>query len=456
MTKATELRNDALELLGKAKAAHEASDGEAYKTLWAEYQGKAAEAEEAEKAETELKAALEKYDAPASQQRDPKDAVPVGQRPEDAKDGVMIQRDGGGFEVIPFASEKSEGWVKGNPPDVQLPSVRRRLTPELREKAEFREAAFFKYCRYGKAQLDAKELKALQEGTDSEGGFLVPTDAVRLPIIVNKGVRGGRVRQQASSYTTSRDSGDWPVTTDDVDWAGVAEEAAFAADDPVFSQVPFTIRKAGRLNLVSQEVLEDSAVDLPSLLGQLFQNGLGRYEDRQSIEGDGTTEPLGLRTTGAPQGNIADVTDLITLAAPTVVEVLNAFYELGEQWKENASWFFTSSFMAQLAAIGATAAGIHVFQELLRTEPNPTLLGKPIFLFDGTGWDNAATIGANEELGAFGDFRTYYFVNRVGMSITRLDELYAATDQVGFKARVRYDSFFTTNGSFLILKAAAS
>jgi HK97 family phage major capsid protein len=211
-----------------------------------------------------------------------------------------------------------------------------------------------------------------------------------------------------------------------------------------------------RINKVSAEVLEDSAVNLPSLLGTLFTNGLGRTEDQQGIEGDGSTEPLGLRTTGAPQGDIADMTDLITLAAPTVQEILNNFYELPEQWRDNASWFTTSSFMARLAGIGATAAGIHVFQELIRTEPNPTLLGKPIFLFDGTGWDDAATIAANEEIGAFGDFSNYYFIDRVGMSIRRLDELFAANDQIGFSARVRFDSFFAENDAFRIIKAAAS
>jgi len=92
----------------------------------------------------------------------------------------------------------------------------------------------------------------------------------------------------------------------------------------------------------------------------------------------------------------------------------------------------------------------------MNSEPTPRLLGRPIVLFDGTGWDNGAAVGANEEVGAIGDFSMYYFVDRVGMSIRRLDELFMANDQVGFAARVRYDSLFAENDAFRILKGAAS
>jgi len=456
--RAAALKQDAVELLAKAKAF---SDDDTltpedratkFDAAFTEYSAKQSEYEAEQIREDQMAAALEKGQPDPSQVRDPGEARPKLTDADKAKGGVQLAEG----KVVSFADEKTEGWIKGYPADVQIPDILRRLTPELREQADFRKAAFFKYCRRGIAELDAKERKALQEGTDSEGGYLVPTDAVRLPTIMAKGVRAGRMRSRSSVFQTSRDAGDWPTVTDNVTWAFVAEEAAPSNSDPTFGQVPFTIRKALRINKISTELLEDSAIDLPGLLGRLFTNGLGRTEDQQGIEGDGSTEPLGLRTTGAPQGNISDFTDLITLAAPTVAEVINNFYELPEQWRDNASWFTTSSFMARLASIGATAAGIHVFQELIRTEPTPTLLGKPIFLFDGTGWDDAATIAANEEIGAFGDFANYFFVDRVGMSITRLDELYQGNDQIGFKARVRYDSFFAENDAFRIIKAAAS
>ena len=471
MATATELRNEARDLLGRAMKALQDKDSESYGTIFAEYQAKDKEADEGEQQEATLKAALEKYEH-ASEVRNPTDALFKGQDPAEAKSGVYLHKDGatgdssGNFEVIPFASEKSEGWIKGYPASVQHPAIIRRLTPELKVAAQQENDAFVKYIRYGLRGLKAEERKilmrlrdsdrkALQEDTDSEGGFLVPTDQ-RTAIILARGAIGGVTRPISTVLTTTRDAGTMPASTDDVTWAAVAEEAAASESNPTLSEVAFTIKKFMRINKVSSELLEDSAVDIGALLTGMFTRSLGRYEDQQAIEGDNSTEPLGLRTTGAAQGNIGDITDLLTLAGPTVVEILAAFYELPAQWRANATWHTTSSFMGLIAAIGSTAAGIHVFQELLSAEPSPRLLGRPIVFFDGTGWDNGAAVGANEEVGAIGDFSMYYFIDRVGMSIRRLDELFMANDQVGFAARVRYDSLFAENDAFRIIKGAAS
>ena len=464
MTTALEARNKARDLFKRAGKALEDKDETSYKALWDEFVIADKSADEEEQKEAEFKAAYEKYDGPPSDDRNANDADIKTQKNEEAKEGIQITDAQGRTSVVSFASKDSEGWIKGFPASVQHPQIVRRLTPELRGEAQAEVDAFLRYCRYGISSLDEKQRKslqrlnskALQEGVDSEGGFLVPTDAVRLPIINLQGVRGGRIRAISANFTTSRDGGDWPSTTDDVTWAPVGEEASFGESDPTIDQVPFTIRKIGRINKVSVEVLEDSAVDLPALLGGLFSRGLGRYEDQQAIEGDGTTEPLGWRSAvGPPQGNVSDITDLITLAAPTEVEMINAFFELPEVWRENATWFTTSSFMARVAAIESSGGAISFMRELFAA-PEMTLLGKPVVMFDGTGWDNAATISANEEVGIIGDFNQEYFINRIGMTITRLDELYAGNDQVGFKARARYDNFYAVADAFRILKAAAA
>lgn len=464
---ALEARNKARDLFKRAGKAREDEDKTAFDALWPEYVAADKVADELEGEEEAFKAAFDKYDGPPSEDRNKKDAERFKTKdPADAESGVAITDKGGGVTIVPFADKRSEGWIKDHPASVQHPEIVARLTPELREEAQKEVDAFLRYCRYGMPSLNEDqrksmrrlrdpESKALQEGVDSEGGFLVPTDAVRLPIITLRGVRAGRIRGISSTFTTSRDGGDWPSTTDDVTWAPVGEEASFGESDPTLDQVPFTIRKIGRINKVSLEVLEDSAVDLPALLGGLFTRGLGRYEDQQAIEGDGTTEPLGLRSAGSPQGNVADITDLITLTGPTVAEVIEAFFELPEQWRDNAQWLTTSSFMAKVAAI-ESSGGATAFIRDLFAGPEMTLLGRPVTMFDGTGWDNAAAIGANEELGAFGDFSQEYFINRVGMTITRLDERFADTDQVGFKARARYDSFHAVADAFRIIKAAAS
>ena len=49
------------------------------------------------------------------------------------------------------------------------------------------------------------------------------------------------------------------------------------------------------------------------------------------------------------------------------------------------------------------------------------------------------TIATGNKVIAFGDFNYYWIADRQGRSFQRLNELYAATGQVGFKATQRVD-----------------
>ena len=453
---AAQIANRREDLSKQANAAHEKGEMEACDTLLAERDALGDPLAEAQTREAALKAARETVEVDTSH-RDATDALTDTKGVDEAESGVMIYKHGmrgdsiGNFEVVPFARKDSEGYRKDMPAACQLPSIVRRLPKKLAEEAEAYRRAFSVYARKGKEPLDVDGQKALQEGTDNEGGYFVPSDFM-LPTIIATGVPGGVTRPLASQFQTSRDAGTFPSSTDDVTWAVVAEEGAFGESVPTIGQVAFTVRKLGRIEKVSEELLEDSAVDVPSLLNILLRSSLGRYEDEQAIAGDGSTEPQGIRV-----GATTDITDLLTVAgAPTALELIKAFFELPAQWRAAATLHTTSSFMSQIAAIGTAAAGVHAIQDLTKA-PDLFHLGRPVTMWDGTGWDDAAALAANEEFGCLGDFRAgYYFIDRTGMSVQRLDELYSANDQVGFKARVRYDSRVAVATAFITYKAAAS
>lgn len=462
MATVTELRNEAAEALAKAKSLAESGTESDYKNAWADY----------EKRQSAYKRAFDIAEAEKALGT-PENQLPKSTDFRNAADADVVKTASteeananpkGHVEIakgvyVPYATADTEGYIKKYPVAAQHPDILKRLSPELRQVKDQQEQAFAMYFRRGRGWMAQhkpemlKILNALQEDTDSEGGYLVPTDQ-RFDIIRNPGVRGGVMRPRSTTFTTTRDGGTFPTATS-VTWGGIAEEASNADSDPAFGSVPFTIRKSGANNRLSLELLADSGVNIPALLGVLYSEASGRYEDQQGIEGDGTTEPLGLRSTGSAQGTISDITNLLTLAAPTAAQVLDAYFQLPAQWRANSSFYTTSSFMSRVVQIGATAAGIH-FIEMLTGEPGMTLLGRPVFFFDGTGWDDAATIAANEEVGCIGDFNQYYFIDRVGMSVFRDDSVYFNTDQVAFKARKRYDSMFAIADAFRILKGAAS
>lgn len=448
MATAKELKNEARELLAKAEQALTAGDQENYKTLFEAFGKKDAEHLEAAKNETAIKEAFEKYKPdPVHDIRRPEDALIPVQKPEDAKSGVMVNAG----EVIPYVTKDSEGYIKGYPAAVQHPGIIKRYGPELRMEAAAYTEAWMKWFRKGPSALDATERKAMQEGTDSEGGYLVPTDQVKLPFVHDPGVAGGTIRPIASVFQTSRDSGNWP-TVGSVLWAAVAEEASVpTTTDPVFGSVPFAIKKIMGHHKVAQELLEDSAVDIGGIINLLYNESLGRYEDQQFIEGDGTTEPEGIRTSGGTDATGAalwDASDGVTAA-----QVINTFMQLQASFRARAVWHTTSTHMARILSVGTTAAGIHFLPEPAVGAATMTLLGKPVYMFDGTGWDT--TLSGTNEYGCFGDFKQYYIIDRVGMTIRRLNELYAGNDQVGFVARKRFDGVVALDTAFLMMKGQA-
>jgi HK97 family phage major capsid protein len=461
MATLNQFKNEANEALAKAKEILELKGaGPEYDAAWKGYETAKAQYDARRAVEAEEKSLSDEGAPKPSETRNPGDAdwIPGQKSVESSKDladGVVLKGVDGKPEFMPYARPDREGWRKGYPVSAQQASILRRLPEDLLHKKALEEEAFRIYLRHGLAGFRGKEalyahLKDLQEGTDSEGGYLVPTDE-RSDIIVDPGATGGVTRGISSVFQTTRDGGSWPTLSTDLTLAAVAEEASFAESDPAFGQVTFTIRKVGRAVDLSYELLADSAVNLPQLLGNRFAAAKGRYEDQQAIEGDGTTEPQGLRV-----ASVSDITDLWTLAAPTALEVVGAFYELPAQFRSNAYWHMTSSAFKWVVSAGSASAGIHLV-DLIQNAVEPRVLGRPVVFFDGTGWDDATAITANEEIGAIGDFRQgMYFIDNGNPTVSRSDDVAFRTDQVVFKYRVRYDQRVALTNAFRIIKAAAS
>ena len=463
MPRLVELKNEWAEAVAKAKELAAGNDQAAFDRAWEAAENARNAFERLEKVEEAEKS----VDAKAVDYRDirnPEDASdvkPVTADTANAAKNNYIEVSTGVY--LPFATRNAEGFIRNNPVSVQLPSVMARYEPggELWTQAQLQRKAFAAWMRGGENAVKKRDdldghngnlwraLNALQEGDDTEGGYLVPTDE-RMELIHDPGVPGGVTRPISRVLTTSRDAGTFPTATT-VTWGAIAEEATPSDSDPAFSQVPFTIRKSGVNMLLSEELLADSAVNLPAYIGRIVTETSGRYEDQQAVEGDGSNEPLGLRTTGAPQGNISDQTIATTL---TFANVVNAYFALPAQYRgQGAAWHTTSSFMAQCVALSATGGQLWLLPNG-EDRPGFRMLGLPVAMYDGTGWDDAATIGSTEEVGAIGNFQQYWFVDRLGVSIRRDDSVNFKSDQIAFKARKRYDSFFAENNAFRILKAS--
>ena len=444
-TQVQKMREKAEGLLVEAEASIAEGDVQKARGMIAESQQLVSDAQDAENAVMDIKRLKGEYNRPTN-------AVPFATE-EVATDAKNETRSDGYGRSHVDSNFTPAGYVKGLSPAIQPTWVREKMGANLKAEADFYTKTWETWFRdrtvnaskfYRNAS--ASELKAMQENTDNEGGYFVPEE-YRNTVIHNTGVPGGVHRPYCTVITTGLKDGYMP-TFGSMSWAVIAEEATYGDNTPVVGQVSFTVRKSGGTVKVSAELLEDSQANIPALLAQIAGEASGRYEDQQIIEGDGTTEAEGLRTTAT------DGPDTATNNAVTVADFMAWYFNLPAQFRTNAIISTTSSFLGYLAAVGSTAAGVHLLASL-RENPEGPIAGKQVALFDGTGWDSGAAIGASEELGCIGDFRNYYLIDRIGMSVRRDDSVYAANDQVGFFIRKRGDGRVGLADAFRIFKVKA-
>jgi len=315
---------------------------------------------------------------------------------------------------------KPASWVKGLPAMAQPLWVQDLCGDNVKDEARFMTDTFIKWMRSPSDDMFWKtatpdEAKAMQEDTDAEGGFFVPEQFLA-QTIHDTGVPGSQLRPLCTVIRVASKDGYIP-TMASATWAAIAEEAAPTESTPVVGQVNFSIEKSGGLVKVSRELLDDSAINLPALLSQVFQEAAGQFEDVGIISGNDTTQYGGIMSDG-------DVAFYTMAGATSVVgaDLIGTYYALNAQHRANASWVMKSTIASLITSIAITAAGVHTIPSLTAA-PSDFILGKRNVLTDVTS-GLGGTITSTEKIAIFGDFKQYYIFDRVGFTIRRNDSLY--------------------------------
>ena len=100
----------------------------------------------------------------------------------------------------------------------------------------------------------------LSEGTDSEGGYLVPDEFEKT--LIQALEEDGVVRNLAHVFTTSNGLHKIPIVTTKGVANWIDEGAAYGESDDVFGAEQIDAHKVGTIIKVSEELLNDSAFDL--------------------------------------------------------------------------------------------------------------------------------------------------------------------------------------------------
>jgi len=269
---------------------------------------------------------------------------------------------------------------------------------------------------------------ALQIGDDSEGGYLVPDEYERT--LVEALEEENIFRQMAKVIKTSSGDRKIPVVAAKGTASWIDEEGAFPESDDSFGQVSIGAYKLGTMIKVSEELLNDSVFDLQSYISREFARRIGAREEEAFFTGDGKGKPLGVlaATGGAGTGVTAS-----SATAVTADELMDLYYSLKSPYRKKSVWVLNDSTIKSIRKLKDNN-GQYLWQPSLVAGTPDTILGRPV---KTSAYMPAMAAGAKTI--AFGDFGYYWIADRQGRSFKRLNELYAATGQVGFLASQRVD-----------------
>jgi HK97 family phage major capsid protein len=271
-------------------------------------------------------------------------------------------------------------------------------------------------------------MNALQIGSDTEGGYLVPDEYEKT--LVESLEEENLFRKIAKVITTSSGDRKIPVVATKGTASWVDEEGTINESDDAFSQVSIGAYKLGTLIKVSEELLNDSVFDLESYISKEFARRIGNKEEDAFFNGDDVGKPIGIfnATGGAEVG--------VTTASSTAItadELIDLFYSLKAPFRKNAVWVLNDATIKAIRKLKDNN-GNYLWQPALTANTPDTILGRPVFTSS-----YVPTIASGAKTIAFGDFSYYWIADRQSRSFKRLNELYAATGQVGFVATQRVD-----------------
>lgn len=269
---------------------------------------------------------------------------------------------------------------------------------------------------------------ALQVGTDTEGGYLVPDEYERT--LVQALQEENKLRSLCKVIHTSSGDRKIPLVAGRGSASWIDEEGAIPETDSSFGQISLGAHKIGAIIKVSEELLRDSVFDVEGYIATEFASLVGGAEEDAFINGDGAGKPIGLlhSSNGAATGVTA-----ASATSFTADELIDLVYSLKAPYRRHAMFLFNDQTIKAVRKL-KDGNGQFLWQAGLNGQPD-TLLG---YRYETS--YHMPLIGAGAKPILFGDFSSYWIADREGRSIQRLNELYAATGQIGFRVTQRLDA----------------
>lgn len=290
---------------------------------------------------------------------------------------------------------------------------------------------------------DNRLTKDMEELTGAAGGFLLPElfEAQLMDLNLMDEV----VRPRAKTYGIPRAKGNsisipaYEDVNHGESIAGVVtywkpEKGTLTESTPTLRKISMKVNKLTVLSDSSNELIEDSAISISGMIGDLFKAAFSFEFDKVFMNGTGSGQPLGFRNGPA----------IITIAAEGEQDAATIVYEnlvnmfarlpVNSYLKKNTIWISSVSNIPQLMKIGIKlgTAGVHIpiFKEV---SGKYYILGKEV-LFS----EHCPVLGSQGNL-LLCDLSQYAIAIKSGIRIESTIYDKFTTDMSTFRGIVRFD-----------------
>lgn len=290
------------------------------------------------------------------------------------------------------------------------------------------------------------ELKALVVGTPASGGYTVAPEYSTS--IVKKLVEMSPMRRLASVMSIGTSKVFIPTLATDAVGGWVTEVADRDEAEPTFGQTEIDVHEHAVIIPISEQLLEDSMLDLSGLLADRIAIKFAQAENTAFVTGNGTGKPQGLLASANTFTSVTAKPDGSDLLA----KLIELYYSLPQPYAQQATWGMTRATMGKIRAAADVAANRSgIWSDGLADGTPARLLGAAV-----TEFPDMDEFAASKVPVVFGDFSNYQIVDRIGLQIRRDDYTGADNGIVKFRARRRVGGKLLLAEAFRTLKTSAT
>lgn len=261
----------------------------------------------------------------------------------------------------------------------------------------------------------------------------------------------------------------WPMTTDKIQWPKLEQTLTAGSEDffgnmvmtwteeggqktitkAEFGQVSLDCHELSAYTVVTDQLLEDSAINIGNLLVQLFQGAYWHYTDKVFINGFGGTRPLGILNDPG-----VNVQSRVVASTVRYEDLINMQATLPPMFDADSVWFMTKQVFAALrkqkddngSPIIQLGEGYNDFGQGIAG----FALGVPIVMADY----KCPTMGNRGDV-ILGSWKHYFIGERKTISVEMSRHAEFQHNRTAFRAKARLGGVAEQPLAFVVLNSTA-